>query len=57
MSKKKNVMSQYQEVVSVDFLKPDQLRTIVALILDHLRLEIVKEETPDYTAFELRQTQ
>jgi hypothetical protein len=43
-----------KEVVSVDFLSDEKLRTIIALILDEMKMDIVRERTPDYETFELR---
>lgn len=47
-------LSQYQDVVSIDSLSIDEVRTVFCLVLDHLNLDIIRERTPDYTAFELR---
>ena len=47
-------LSQYEDVISPDSLSEDEIRVVLALIFDHLELEIVRERTPDYTSFRLR---
>lgn len=46
-------LNQYQDVVSGDFLDPDETKCVFALVLDHLGLAIIRERTPDYTSFQL----
>ena len=36
-------LSQYEDVISPDSLSEDEIRVVLALIFDHLELEIVRE--------------
>ena len=44
----------YQTVVRVKDIPGPQRDDILQLLLDHLKLEIVREKTPDYVGYELR---
>lgn len=47
-------LNQWEQIASVDQLDPDELKAVVELILDRLELTLIREATPDYTAFSLR---
>lgn len=58
MSANTDAMDEFEELMvqtlSIDSVPNEHIRTVLALILDHLNLDIVREKTPDYTAYELR---
>lgn len=46
-------MNEYQKVVLANDLNPKQIADLFQQLLERLKLEIVMEKTPDYTAFEI----
>lgn len=46
-------LTAYQEVISLDDVPAEKMREIVQEILNYLHVEIVREQTPDYTRFML----
>lgn len=48
-------MSNYQCLVSAKELPAEDLRLLFDQLLVRLGLEIVREQTPDYTAYELQE--
>lgn len=47
-------MNQYQQKIKIDEVPDYRLSEIVGMLLERLNLEIIREETPDYTSFELQ---
>ena len=47
-------MDQYRKVVDLNEVPSGRVRDVLRGLLEHLKLEIVCEETPDYTAYEVR---
>lgn len=48
-------LSNYQRTVSAKELQADDLRLLLDQLLRRLNLQIVREQTPDYTAYELQE--
>ena len=48
-------MNAWQEPVRAADLPPQELASVLDLLLDRLGLQIVREQTPDYTSYELQE--
>lgn len=48
------VLNSYQEIVTLDDVPQDSKWEVLHALLEYLKLEIVREATPDYTLYELR---
>lgn len=46
-------VNHYRQVITLDDVPDRQLRNILAQLLDHLHIQIIREQTPDYTIYEL----
>lgn len=49
-------MTAYHEVVPLRDVPGSDVRRVLELVLEHLNVELVRECTPDYTAYALRPT-
>lgn len=47
-------MANYQQPVSLDDVPDHQLRDVLRGLLDLLCLQIIREQTPDYTSYFIR---
>jgi hypothetical protein len=47
-------LNQYRATVPLSEVPDDQIRHILQAVLNHLRLEIIREQTPDYESYELQ---
>ena len=48
-------MNAWQEPVRAADLPPQELASVLDLLLERLGLQIVREQTPDYTSYELQE--
>lgn len=52
MSKERGLTA-YQEFVRPEDVPQDELRLVLEALIEHLNVNIVREKTPDYTAYEV----
>ena len=50
-------LSQWEEVVTADMVPAGEMPDLLAALLEYLKLEIVRAETPDYVVYSIRQTE
>lgn len=47
-------LNAYQEIVTLDDVPSENKWEVLHALLEHLKLEIVREATPDYTLYEVQ---
>ena len=47
-------MSMWRETIDIDEVPDDKLRDLLQAMIDYMKVEIVREQTPDYTFYELK---
>lgn len=53
MDRIRAMLNQLQKKIKISDIPEEDRAKIVQLILDHLKLEVIEEATPDYVAYEL----
>ena len=52
MSKLK--LPKYQERIGLSDVPDEDLKLVLVALIDYLNVEIVREQTPDYTSYDIR---
>lgn len=47
-------LDQYREIVPLKDIPDNHLRLVLEALLEHLGVEIVREQTPEYTNYEMQ---
>lgn len=51
------ILGPYQDIVELEDIPDSDIKDILAQLIDLMGFEIIREQTPDYTSYELKKVE